>query len=111
MNKRQNIILFTEKPENSWDMPSKIGNLFLNSFAIDEDDANEVVGVYDLHHNETENMNIIESGLTRAAEYRLDIELEDIHLAFAKNYLNMSDRAFSMISNKMRMYDLRSTIV
>ena len=112
MNWRQNIILFSEPPENSWDMPSRIGNTFLNRFAIDEDDACEVLGVYNLRNDGIENnIEVIRNSLRRALEYRLGIEFEDIHLVFAKNYLHISDHILSLIWNWMRKFRVRSTIV
>ena len=48
MRSKQNIILFTEPSEFGWETPSKIGNLFLNRFCIDEDNACEVLGVHRL---------------------------------------------------------------
>ena len=111
MNWRQNIILFSESPKNAWDMPSKIGKTFLNRFVIDEDDACEVLGIYNLrNNNEEDNVEVIGNSLRRASEYRLGIEYDDIHLVFAKNYLNISERITLMILNKMQQYGLRSLI-
>ena len=44
----QNIVLFIEPAEEAWPKPSKIGNLFLNRFAIDEDAKNEILKIYQL---------------------------------------------------------------
>ena len=46
----QNIVLFIEPAEEAWSKPSKIGNLFLNRFAIDEDAKNDISKIYHLEH-------------------------------------------------------------
>ena len=46
----QNIVLFIEPAEEAWSKPSKIGNLFLNRFAIDEDAKNEILKIYQLEY-------------------------------------------------------------
>ena len=42
----QKIVLFIESAENAFEKPSKIGNLFMNRFAIDEDAKNEILKIY-----------------------------------------------------------------
>ena len=42
------VSLFLEEQEDDWSTPLKIGNLFFNRFAADEDAAFESVGVYHL---------------------------------------------------------------
>ena len=44
----QKIVLFIEPNEDAWCTPSKIGHLFMNRFAIDEDASFEIVKVLDL---------------------------------------------------------------
>ena len=44
----QKIVLFIEQASEAWDEPSKIGNLFMNRFAIDEDAKNEILKIYQL---------------------------------------------------------------
>ena len=44
----QKILLFIEAPEKPWQKPSKIANLFMNRFAIDEDANHEIVKIYQL---------------------------------------------------------------
>ena len=46
----QKIVLFIEPAEEAWSKPSKIGNLFLNRFAIDEDAKNEILKIYQLEY-------------------------------------------------------------
>lgn len=44
----RNIFIFTELSNDSAMTPSKIGNLYLNRFIIDESAAFEVLGVHDV---------------------------------------------------------------
>ena len=44
----QKIVLFIEPSDEACDTPSKIGHLFMNRFAIDEDSSFEVVKVLEL---------------------------------------------------------------
>ena len=44
----QKIVLFIEPNEDAWCTPSKIGHLFMNRFAIDEDASFEIVKVLEL---------------------------------------------------------------
>ena len=47
----QKIVLFIEPAEDAWSKPSKIGNLFMNRFAIDEDAKNEILKIYQLENH------------------------------------------------------------
>ena len=42
----QKIVLFIEPALEAWSTPSKIGNLFVNRFAIDEDANHEILKIY-----------------------------------------------------------------
>ena len=42
----QKIVLFIEPAHYAFEKPSKIGNLFINRFAIDEDAKNEILKIY-----------------------------------------------------------------
>ena len=44
----QKIVLFIEPSDEAWDTPSKIGHLFMNRFAVDEDPGFEIVKVLEL---------------------------------------------------------------
>ena len=46
----QKIILFIDPPSFSHGKPSKIGNLFMNRFAIEEDAKNEILKMYQLEY-------------------------------------------------------------
>ena len=46
----QKIVLFIEPAEEAWRTPSKIGNLFMNRFAIDEDANHEILKIYHLEN-------------------------------------------------------------
>ena len=43
----QKVVLFVA-PDNNLSTPSKIGNLFINRFAIDEDECNEILKIYQM---------------------------------------------------------------
>ena len=47
----QKIVLFIERELLEWKKPSKIGNLFMNRFGIDEDAKHEILKIY---HPETD---------------------------------------------------------
>ena len=42
----QKIVLFIEPAARPYDKPSKIGNLFMNRFAIEEDAKSEILKIY-----------------------------------------------------------------
>ena len=44
----QKIVLFIEPSDDAWRTPLKIGNLFMNRFAVDEDAAFEVMKIFEL---------------------------------------------------------------
>ena len=44
----QKIVLFIEPYDDAWSTPLKIGNLFMNRFAVDEDAASEILKIFEL---------------------------------------------------------------
>ena len=44
----QKIVLFIEPTDKLYITPLKIGNLFMNRFAVDEDAASEILAIYEL---------------------------------------------------------------
>ena len=44
----QKIVLFIEPKDDACDTPLKIGNLFMNRFAVEEDAASEVLKIFEL---------------------------------------------------------------
>ena len=46
----QKIVLFIESAVGAWFTPSKIGNLFMNRFAIGEDAKHEILKIYHLEN-------------------------------------------------------------
>ena len=46
----QKIVLFIEPSEYACSTPSKIGNLFLNRFGIDEEAKHEILKIYHLEN-------------------------------------------------------------
>ena len=47
----QKIVLFIEPAWRAFVTPSKIGNLFMNRFAIGEDAKHEILKIYHLENN------------------------------------------------------------
>ena len=50
----QKIVLFIEPFDDVWSTPLKIGNLFVNRFAIEEDAASEVLKIFELEKSSDE---------------------------------------------------------
>ena len=48
---KQKIVLFIEPSDNAHDTPLKIGNLFMNRLAVDEDAASEILKIFELGKN------------------------------------------------------------
>ena len=46
----QKIVLFIDPTSRAWFTPSKIGNLFMNRFGIDEDAKHEILKIYHLEN-------------------------------------------------------------
>ena len=44
----QKIVLFIKPDERAYETPLKIGNLFMNRFAVDEDAAFEILKIFEL---------------------------------------------------------------
>ena len=44
----QKIILFVEPSDDAYETPVKIGNLFMNRFAVDEDASIEILKIFEL---------------------------------------------------------------
>ena len=44
----QKFVLFIEPNHDAWCTPLKIGNLFMNRFAVDEDAAFEILKIFEL---------------------------------------------------------------
>ena len=42
-----NVVVFIEQSQDPWSTPTKIANTFINRFAVDENDACEVIAVFD----------------------------------------------------------------
>ena len=45
----QKIVLFIEPIEDAWCTPLKLGNLFMNRFAVEEDPAFEILKILEFH--------------------------------------------------------------
>ena len=44
----QKIVMFIEPSEETFHTPEKIGNRFMNRFAVDEDTSSEILNIYEL---------------------------------------------------------------
>ena len=44
----QKIVIFIEPTDKAFEKPVKIGNLFMNRFAIDEDASTEILKIFEL---------------------------------------------------------------
>ena len=51
---KQKIVLFIEPSDNAHDTPLKIGNLFMNRFAVDEEAASEILKIFELEKTSLE---------------------------------------------------------
>ena len=66
----QKIVIFIEPRYANHHIPSKIGNLFLNRFAIDEDESNEIVKIINLNEKYFKFGNLNQGlDLIRAVDY------------------------------------------
>jgi len=59
----QKIILFIEHTDIAYFTPETIGNLFINRFAIDEDDSSEILNIFELVEVKRSIINDFEKGL------------------------------------------------
>lgn len=59
MTSHQNIIFYLERPEKSWNTPSKIANALSNRLMIDEDFACEIIGFYELSNDDEYNFGVV----------------------------------------------------
>ena len=50
----QKIVLFIEPFDDAFRTPLKIGNLFMNRFAVDEDAASEILKIFELEKTSLE---------------------------------------------------------
>ena len=50
----QKIVLFIEPIDELFSTPLKIGNLFMNRFAVDEDAASEILKIFELEKTSLE---------------------------------------------------------
>ena len=45
---KHKIVVFIEPNDNAYKTPLKIGNLFMNRFAVDEDAASEILNIFEV---------------------------------------------------------------
>ena len=66
----QKIVLFIEPNEDAWNTPLKIGNLFMNRFAVEEDAASEVLKIFELEKTSSKMSNPYRSEYKKFEEER-----------------------------------------
>ena len=54
----RNIIIFIEPSDKEYETPLKIGRLYWNRFAIDENAAFEILGVYEIKQSLNQGMRV-----------------------------------------------------
>ena len=96
----QKIVLFIEPNDNAFETPLKIGNLFMNRFAVDEDAATEILKIFELgkyslkmSHDEKKQkgMDLIIS-LTRLLCFCQLMTLQDLRKMFQTYGVNLNDQ-------------------
>ena len=118
---KQNLILCIQPPIDPWSSPSKIGNSYINRFAIDEEAAFEIIGIYNLSKTRVVSSDedsvltgktiddmvfdnkIIDSAIKKAAEYKT--KRLNTHVIFAGDHLFFSfepDIAYAMKVHKIK---------
>ena len=87
----KNLIFLIEPSENEFITPIKISNLYLNRFAVDEDAAFEIIGVYDMpkskleipyENSENFENEISEENINHFSKENLEEDLEILDFAF-----------------------------
>ena len=109
MRSYQNIILYKERALNTWNTPSKIANIFLNRFVIDEYLACEIIGTYNISDNAVDNFGVIHNSLVKADAYRG--YSKNIHFVFACNYLSLGKPIENLIVDWTRRSMKESVII
>ena len=80
----QKIILFIEHTDYAFFTPETIGNLFINRFAIDEDDSSEILNIYEFVEVKRSIYNDYEKGLEYFIVrkiYRFDVRFFGLNLS------------------------------
>ena len=68
----QKIVLFIEPMEEAWSTPLKLGNLFMNRFAVDEDEASEILKIFEL---ETKKYSPLSSKMSAEEKHQKGMDL------------------------------------
>ena len=74
----QKIVLFIAPRHVKWSTPSKIGNLFLNRFAIDENEGAEIVKIFELEHKFPHNADSIQDCIDNGVKTMVDFGNDDL---------------------------------
>ena len=79
---KQNFIFFSEQPQRAYETPVKITNSFFNRFAIDEEDACEILAIKTVSDIDSiESLQVINCSMQKALEY--ENKIDNIHLVCA----------------------------
>ena len=119
---QQNVILLIEPSEDPFLTPSKIGNLFLNRFGIDEDARFEILGILLLQstsrklteqfyniNKEQYDKQVFDRAVKLAMEGNNGLETHFIYAG--EHYLDFSQRIEQLLQFKMRRYKLKSAVL
>ena len=109
---KQQIILFIEPAKEEWKCPESIGNLYmyLNRFAIDEDAAHEVLGVYYFQQSSPElcdpkNNLFLKNATERQQKERFDNKLIQKGLKIAAKNRSSNIQTHIFISTTSSMHE------
>ena len=86
-NKKHQVVLFMEEQEDDWAAPLKIGNLFFNRFAADEDAAFESVGVYHLQKSSYEVVESWRDGYANFENERKEKGMDINHMYVTNHFI------------------------
>ena len=122
----QKIVLFIEPAHYAFEKPSKIGNLFINRFAIDEDAQNEILKIYKLERNlwpldflktnslrsvkETRFLDTIDSGVASMVDFGKNDMMPHFIYCYG-HYIYFEEKLKMLILKKMREYGIPSSIL
>ena len=91
---RQNIVVLMEPSKEAWETPIKAGNMILNRFCIDEDNAFESAGINYLKtsSDEIKRANHGPSGTTAVNEFKLKRKEKGKEYSFIRSTIYKSPK-------------------
>ena len=102
-----------DNPVGLWDTSSKLGNSYINRFSIDEDDACEIVGIYNISDKQYINKNaVIRAGIRSLAKISPMSKFDQSHLIFVGGLTDISLRQkIALELSLFRIYYTNVTIL